>query len=71
MRDIPKAFEIFTNDQTYVFKAKDGKNAEEWLQCLHIAVARSQKQDPVVELGQTRWDIAAQLLGSGQTHTKL
>ena len=45
MRDIPKAFEIFTTDQTYVFKVKDGKNAEQWVQCLQIAVARSQKPE--------------------------
>ena len=40
-RSIPKAFEIFTSDKTYVLKAKDGKNAEEWVQCLSIAVASS------------------------------
>lgn len=40
-RDIPKAFEIFTNDETYVFKAKDTKNAEQWIQCLNIAVVRT------------------------------
>ncbi|CAH1775829.1 unnamed protein product [Owenia fusiformis] len=43
-RDIPRAFEIFTHDNTqYVFKPKDGKNAQDWVQCLNIAVARSQK----------------------------
>lgn len=41
IRDIPKAFEIFTDDQTYVFKAKGHQDAEQWIQCLHIAVARS------------------------------
>ncbi|XP_041377573.1 ventricular zone-expressed PH domain-containing protein homolog 1-like [Gigantopelta aegis] len=41
IRDIPKAFEIFTADQTYVFKAKSNQNVEQWVQCLHIAVARS------------------------------
>ncbi|XP_064611222.1 ventricular zone-expressed PH domain-containing protein homolog 1-like isoform X2 [Liolophura sinensis] len=45
IRDIPRAFEIFTADQTYIFKAKDRKNAEQWVQCLHIAVARTQKQE--------------------------
>ncbi|KAG1667911.1 Leucine-rich repeat protein soc-2 [Nymphon striatum] len=40
-RSIPKAFEVFTNDKTYVLKAKDRKNAEQWVQCLSIAVARS------------------------------
>ncbi|KAK6174822.1 hypothetical protein SNE40_013396 [Patella caerulea] len=42
IRDIPKAFEIFTEDQTYVFKAKGHQNVEQWVQCLHIAVAHSQ-----------------------------
>ena len=45
MRDIPKAFEIFTNEQSYVLKAKDGKNAEQWVQCLHIAVSKTQQQE--------------------------
>lgn len=40
VRDIPKAFEIFTGDQTYTFKAKGQQNIEQWVQCLHIAVAR-------------------------------
>lgn len=43
MRDIPKAFEIFTEDDSYIFKARDSKNAEKWVQCLQIAVARTQK----------------------------
>ncbi|ESO88785.1 hypothetical protein LOTGIDRAFT_234384 [Lottia gigantea] len=42
IRDIPRAFEIFTDDQTYVFKAKGHQNVEQWVQCLHIAVAHSQ-----------------------------
>ncbi|GFR64662.1 ventricular zone-expressed PH domain-containing protein [Elysia marginata] len=41
IRDIPRAFEIFTGDQTYMFKAKSHQNVEQWVQCLHIAVARS------------------------------
>ncbi|KAG6448700.1 protein melted [Manduca sexta] len=40
-RNIPKAFEIFTGDQTLILKPKDGKNAEEWVQCLSIALAHS------------------------------
>jgi hypothetical protein len=54
-RQIPKAFEIFTNDQTkFVLKAKDGKNAEQWVQCLQIAVAHSQKQDDgIIDLAET------------------
>ncbi|XP_060066450.1 protein melted-like [Ylistrum balloti] len=45
VRDIPKAFEIFTGDQTYTFKAKGQQNIEQWVQCLHIAVARVQTTD--------------------------
>ncbi|KAK7493731.1 hypothetical protein BaRGS_00015060 [Batillaria attramentaria] len=41
IRDTPRAFEIFTDDQTYVFKAKGQQNVEQWVQCLHIAVVRS------------------------------
>ena len=41
-RNIPKAFEIFTGDQTLILKPKDGKNVEEWVQCLSIVVAHSQ-----------------------------
>lgn len=41
IRDTPKAFEIFTGEQTYRFKAKGHQNVEQWVQCLHIAVARS------------------------------
>ncbi|XP_071945505.1 ventricular zone-expressed PH domain-containing protein homolog 1-like [Antedon mediterranea] len=38
-RSIPKAFEIFTEDnKSYVFKAKDSTKAEQWVQCLTIAV---------------------------------
>lgn len=44
-RDIPKAFEIFTEDQTYTFKAKGHQNIEQWVQCLHIAVAQAHKGD--------------------------
>ncbi|XP_017862219.1 PREDICTED: protein melted isoform X2 [Drosophila arizonae] len=44
-RNIPKAFEIFTADQTLILKPKDGKNAEEWVQCLSIVVAHSQARD--------------------------
>ncbi|CAG5118467.1 unnamed protein product [Candidula unifasciata] len=46
IRDTPKAFEIFTGDQTYRFKAKGHHNVEQWVQCLHIAVARSQLLGP-------------------------
>lgn len=43
-RNIPKAFEIFTGDQTLILKPKDG-SAEEWVQCLSIVVAHSQARD--------------------------
>ncbi|VDH93475.1 Hypothetical predicted protein [Mytilus galloprovincialis] len=45
IRDIPKAFEIFTGDETYTFKAKGQQNIEQWVQCLHIAVAQVQNKD--------------------------
>jgi len=44
-RNIPKAFEIFTADKkTYVLKAKDGSNAQEWMQCLSVANAQEWMQ---------------------------
>ncbi|VDM93955.1 unnamed protein product [Onchocerca ochengi] len=43
-KSLPKAFEIFTDDDiTYVFKANDQSKAEEWIQCLQIAVAQAHK----------------------------
>jgi hypothetical protein len=44
-RNIPKAFEIFTGDRSLILKPKDGKNAEEWVQCLSIAVAHSHARE--------------------------
>ncbi|KAH9415028.1 Pleckstrin y domain [Dermatophagoides pteronyssinus] len=44
-RTIPKAFEIFTNDKTYILKAKNSQNNQEWMQCLSIAMAHSQAKD--------------------------
>ncbi|XP_052872199.1 protein melted [Anopheles cruzii] len=44
-RNIPKAFEIFTGDQTLILKPKDGNKAEEWVQCLSIVLAHSQARD--------------------------
>ena len=41
-RNIPKAFEIFTDDRKFILKAKDGSNAQEWVQCLSVAKAHSQ-----------------------------
>lgn len=46
-RNIPKAFEIFTSDRTFVLKAKDSKNTEQWVQCLSIALARSHAKESV------------------------
>uniref|UniRef100_A0A131XW49 Putative ph domain protein melted n=1 Tax=Ixodes ricinus TaxID=34613 RepID=A0A131XW49_IXORI len=46
-RNIPKAFEIFTSDKTFVLKAKDSKNTEQWVQCLSIALARSHAKEVV------------------------
>ncbi|XP_054839430.1 ventricular zone-expressed PH domain-containing protein homolog 1 [Eublepharis macularius] len=44
-RSLPRAFEIFTDSKTYVFKAKDEKNAEEWLQCINVAVAQVKERE--------------------------
>ena len=44
-RTIPKAFEIFANDKTFVLKAKNNQNNQEWMQCLSIAMAQSQAKD--------------------------
>uniref|UniRef100_A0A8C3GMT0 Ventricular zone expressed PH domain containing 1 n=1 Tax=Cairina moschata TaxID=8855 RepID=A0A8C3GMT0_CAIMO len=44
-RSLPRAFEIFTDSKTYVFKAKDKKNAEEWLQCINVAVAQAKERE--------------------------
>ncbi|RWS31025.1 melted-like protein [Leptotrombidium deliense] len=45
-RNIPKAFEIFTNeDKTYVLKAKNSRNTEQWVQCLSIAMAHSMAKE--------------------------
>ncbi|XP_075362894.1 ventricular zone-expressed PH domain-containing protein homolog 1 isoform X5 [Mycteria americana] len=44
-RSLPRAFEIFTDSKTYVFKAKDKKNAEEWLQCINVAVAQARERE--------------------------
>ncbi|XP_073971191.1 ventricular zone expressed PH domain-containing protein melted isoform X2 [Rhodnius prolixus] len=44
-RNIPKAFEIFTGDNSVILKPKGGKNAEEWVQCLSVVVAHSQAKE--------------------------
>ncbi|XP_066181759.1 ventricular zone-expressed PH domain-containing protein homolog 1 isoform X2 [Sylvia atricapilla] len=43
-RSLPRAFEIFTESRSYVLKAKDERNAEEWLQCLSVAVAQARER---------------------------
>ncbi|XP_030072239.1 ventricular zone-expressed PH domain-containing protein homolog 1 isoform X2 [Microcaecilia unicolor] len=44
-RSLPRAFEIFTESKTYVFKAKDEKNTEKWLQCINVAIAQAKEQE--------------------------
>ena len=44
-RSLPRAFEIFTDSKSYVFKAKDEKSTEEWLQCINVAVARAKERE--------------------------
>ncbi|KFP05813.1 Ventricular zone-expressed PH domain-containing protein 1 [Calypte anna] len=44
-RSLPRAFEIFTATKSYVLKARDEKKAEEWLQCLNVAVARARERE--------------------------
>ncbi|NWW32682.1 MELT protein, partial [Panurus biarmicus] len=43
-RSLPRAFEIFTDSRSYVLKAKDERNAEQWLQCLNVAVAQARER---------------------------
>ncbi|CAM9838254.1 unnamed protein product [Lampetra planeri] len=43
-RGLPRAFEIFTESRSYVLKACDERDAEEWLQCLNVAVARAHER---------------------------
>ncbi|NXM30624.1 MELT protein, partial [Oxyruncus cristatus] len=44
-RSLPRAFEIFTDSRTYVLKAQDERKAEQWLQCLNVAVAQARQRD--------------------------
>eukprot|EP00076_Gallus_gallus_P010318 XP_004943610.1 ventricular zone-expressed PH domain-containing protein homolog 1 isoform X4 [Gallus gallus] len=44
-RSLPRAFEIFTDSKSYVFKAKDEKSTEEWLQCINVAVAQAKERE--------------------------
>ncbi|NXG48493.1 MELT protein, partial [Psilopogon haemacephalus] len=43
-RSLPRAFEIFTDSRSYVLKAKDQRDAQEWLQCLNVAVAQARER---------------------------
>ncbi|NWS80295.1 MELT protein, partial [Toxostoma redivivum] len=43
-RSLPRAFEIFTDSRSYVLKARDQRSAEEWLQCLNVAVAQARQR---------------------------
>ncbi|NXC89808.1 MELT protein, partial [Cercotrichas coryphoeus] len=43
-RSLPRAFEIFTESRSYVLKASDERAAEEWLQCLSVAVAQAHQR---------------------------
>ncbi|NXU41715.1 MELT protein, partial [Drymodes brunneopygia] len=43
-RSLPRAFEIFTESRSYVLKAQDERNAEQWLQCLNVAVAQARER---------------------------
>ncbi|OWA51536.1 Protein melted [Hypsibius exemplaris] len=46
IRSIPTVFEVFTNDdKIFLLKAKDPTKAEQWLQCLQIAMAQSQSEE--------------------------
>ena len=72
MRDLPKAFEIFTDDQKYVFKAKDSHHAEQWVQCLQIAVARSQKKEmPPIEIKEIEKTVTTPAATGPETQTRL
>uniref|UniRef100_A0A1A8JCN6 Ventricular zone expressed PH domain protein n=1 Tax=Nothobranchius kuhntae TaxID=321403 RepID=A0A1A8JCN6_NOTKU len=44
-RGLPRAFEIFTDSKSYVLKAEDEKHAEEWLQCINVAVAQARERE--------------------------
>uniref|UniRef100_A0A3Q3BE11 Ventricular zone expressed PH domain-containing 1 n=1 Tax=Kryptolebias marmoratus TaxID=37003 RepID=A0A3Q3BE11_KRYMA len=44
-RGLPRAFEIFTDSKRYVLKAEDEKHAEEWLQCINVAVAQARERE--------------------------
>lgn len=68
-RGLPRAFEIFTDSKTYVLKAQDEKHAEEWLQCINVAVAQARERENreattyLWERQQRRWLV--------RTHTVL
>ncbi|NXO64479.1 MELT protein, partial [Phainopepla nitens] len=43
-RSLPRAFEIFTDSRSFVLKAKDQQNAQQWLQCLNVALAQARER---------------------------
>ncbi|KAI1236040.1 hypothetical protein IHE44_0002135 [Lamprotornis superbus] len=43
-RGLPRAFEIFTDSRSYVLKARDQRSAQEWLQCLNVALAQARER---------------------------
>ncbi|VDD97196.1 unnamed protein product [Enterobius vermicularis] len=44
-KSLPKAFEIFTDDHiSYILKARDQNQAQEWFQSIQIAVAQAHKE---------------------------
>ncbi|NXO85798.1 MELT protein, partial [Sitta europaea] len=43
-RSLPRAFEIFTDSRSYVLKAQDERHAEQWLQCLNVAVVQARER---------------------------
>ncbi|CAJ0581354.1 unnamed protein product, partial [Mesorhabditis spiculigera] len=46
-KSLRKAFEICTQEnKSYVLKATDERKAEEWLQCLQVAIANARRDDP-------------------------
>lgn len=61
-RSLPRAFEIFTDSKTYVLKAQDEKHAEEWLQCINVAVAQAREREnheATTYLWCNSWDLSS------------
>ncbi|NXB47385.1 MELT protein, partial [Leucopsar rothschildi] len=43
-RGLPRAFEIFTDSRSYVLKASDQSSAQQWLECLNVALAQARQR---------------------------